>query len=123
MISNLTPTHIHLLLNHFPTIGFSIGIGLLIGALVSRFETLADRADNMGREMKFDFLYDEGHKLFAIGYNVTESHLDHSYYDLLASEARLASYIAVARGDVPQAHWFRMGRPITGRGPARCSST
>src|SRR5690349_8427713 len=74
------------------------------------------RADALGREMKFGFLYDEERKLFSIGYNVAELRRDTSYYDLLASEARLGSYIAVARGDVPQSHWFRMGRPITGHG-------
>src|SRR4029450_4971022 len=52
-------------------------------------------------------------KLFPIGYNVTASRVDDSYYDLLASEARLASFVGIAKGDVPQQHWFRMGRALT----------
>jgi cyclic beta-1,2-glucan synthetase len=85
-------------------------------ALLVKLRKLASRSDEMCREMRFGFLYDEERKLFSIGYNVGELRRDNSYYDLLASEARLGSYMAVARGDVPQSHWFRMGRPITGQG-------
>ena len=63
--------------------------------------------------MDFSFLFDVERKLFPIGYNVTASHRDDSYYDLLASEARLASFVGIAKGDVPQEHWFRMGRTLT----------
>jgi cyclic beta-1,2-glucan synthetase len=56
------------------------------------------------------FLYDRDRRLFSIGYNVTEGRLDTSYYDLLASESRLGSYIALARGEVPVEHWFSLGR-------------
>ena len=48
-----------------------------------------------------------------IGYNVTDGRRDNSFYDLLASEARLASFVAIAKGDVPQEHWFRLGRQLT----------
>ncbi|MFZ3171371.1 MAG: glucoamylase family protein [Carboxydocellales bacterium] len=58
-------------------------------------------------------LFDSRRQLFAIGYNVEEGMLTKSYYDLLASEARLASYIAVARGEVDKKHWFRLGRKLT----------
>jgi cyclic beta-1,2-glucan synthetase len=85
-------------------------------AAISKLNKLVTRADNLSRQMKFGFLYDEERKLFSIGYNVAELRRDNSYYDLLASEARLASYLAIARGDVPQSHWFSMGRPITGQG-------
>ncbi|MCG2808550.1 MAG: hypothetical protein L6413_09850, partial [Coriobacteriia bacterium] len=51
--------------------------------------------------------------LFSIGYNTAEGRLDGSYYDMLASECRLASFLAIAKGDVPQEHWFRLGRSIT----------
>ena len=61
-------------------------------------------------EMDFRFLFDEERKLFAIGYQQTTHALDASYYDLLASEARLASFIAIAKNDVPVEHWFRLGR-------------
>ena len=55
----------------------------------------------------------EERKVFTIGYNVAELRPDNSFYDLLASEARLASFVAIAKGDVPQEHWFRMGRQLT----------
>ena len=62
------------------------------------------------------FLYDSSRRLFAIGYNVSPGTLDSSYYDLLASEARLGSFVAIARGDVPVEHWLAMSRPY---GPLR----
>src|SRR5881296_159445 len=63
--------------------------------------------------MDFDFLFDPMRKLFAIGYRVTDGSLDPGRYDLLASEARLASFVAIAKGDVPVSHWFRLGRALT----------
>ena len=54
----------------------------------------------------------------SIGYRVTDGTLDPSCYDLLASEARLASFVAIAKGDVPTRHWFRLGRPVTPVGTA-----
>ena len=76
---------------------------------IVRLETLARQCDDLA-VMEFTFLYDTARDLFSIGYNVTEGRLDQSYYDLLASEARLCSYIAVAQGQVPQEHWFSLGR-------------
>jgi cyclic beta-1,2-glucan synthetase len=64
--------------------------------------------------MPFGFLYERGRGLFSIGYRVAERELDDSYYDLLASEARLASLVAIARGDVAHSHWFQLGRRLTG---------
>jgi cyclic beta-1,2-glucan synthetase len=63
--------------------------------------------------MDFSFLYDPERHLFHLGYNVDSEHLDISYYDLLASEARLASFLAIARRDVPQKHWLHLSRPVT----------
>ena len=67
--------------------------------------------------MDFRFLYDKKRRLFSIGYRLadidTVPRLDPSFYDLLASEARLASFIAIAKGDVPELHWFHLGRLIT----------
>src|SRR5881396_1692801 len=63
--------------------------------------------------MDFGFLFDPLRKLFSIGYRVTDGSLDPSYYDLLASEARLTSFVAIAKGDVPVSHWFRLGRALT----------
>ena len=73
--------------------------------------------------MDFGFLYDEQRKFFSIGFRPGDGTLDASCYDLLASEARLTSFIAVAKGEVPSAHWFRLGRALTpvGRGAALIS--
>jgi cyclic beta-1,2-glucan synthetase len=60
--------------------------------------------------MDFTFLFDPARDLFSTGFNVTERRCDTSFYDLLASEARLCSYVAIALGQVPQDHWFSMGR-------------
>lgn len=68
-------------------------------------------------EMNFTFLLDKERDVFSIGYNVSDSRFDRSLYDLLGSEARLASFVAIAKGDAPQEHWFRLGRqlvPISG---------
>lgn len=63
--------------------------------------------------MQFDFLYDETRHLLAIGYNVGECRRDASYYDLLASESRFATFIAIAQGQLPQESWFALGRLLT----------
>ncbi len=63
-------------------------------------------------EMDFSFLYDEARNLFTIGFNAEHARKDPSFYDLLASEARLLSFLAVARGEVPQKHWFSLGRSL-----------
>ncbi len=68
-------------------------------------------------EMEFDFLLDGERKLLAIGYDAAEGRLDSSCYDLLASEARLASFFAIAKNDVPARHWFRLGRAVVPIGP------
>ena len=60
--------------------------------------------------MDFRFLFDEQRKLFAIGYHEGTHQLDASYYDLLGSEARLASFVAIAKHDVPVDHWFHLDR-------------
>jgi cyclic beta-1,2-glucan synthetase len=84
--------------------------------LRERLAALAVRARQFTDQMRFAALYDARRELFAIGAQVTGpgvARLDGSYYDLLASEARLASFIAIAKGDIPQRHWFRLGRPLT----------
>ncbi len=82
-------------------------------ALAHRLLALCTTASALSAEMEFGFLFDPSRKLFAIGYRVAEGELDPSFYDLLASEARLASFIAIAKGDVPVQHWFQLGRPLT----------
>lgn len=79
----------------------------------ARLRAIAERAFTYAMEMDFTFLYDEKRKLFSIGYLTTASTYDNSYYDLLASEARLASFVAIAKGDVPVEHWFHLGRALT----------
>ena len=83
------------------------------GALTRRFSTLVQSAETFFKEMEFGFLFDHTRKLFSIGYRVSDNSLDPTCYDLLASEARLTSFIAIAKGDVPSAHWFHLGRALT----------
>jgi cyclic beta-1,2-glucan glucanotransferase len=78
---------------------------------------LARRASRLADDMRFDMLYDRRRRIFTIGYRLADvegpGRLDNAYYDLLASEARLASFVAIAKGDVPQHHWFHLGRLVT----------
>ena len=92
-------------------------------ALERRLASLEATARTMADAMEFGFLLDPDRKLLSIGYRVAEGGLDPSCYDLLASEARLASFVAIAKGDVPSRHWFRLGRAVTptGRGAALVS--
>jgi len=78
---------------------------------VNKTEECLTRLRSLGSEINFRFLYDGNRRLFAIGYNVGSQSRDSSYYDLLASEARLASQIAIARGEIPAEHWLTLGRP------------
>jgi cyclic beta-1,2-glucan synthetase len=66
--------------------------------------------------MKFDFLFDKERELLSIGYRVADGSLEASFYDLLASEARLASFVAIAKGDLPTRTWFRLGRAMASVG-------
>ncbi|HKP30422.1 MAG TPA: glucoamylase family protein, partial [Gemmatimonadales bacterium] len=81
--------------------------------LVQRLDRIADEARAMAMGMDFRFLFDSTRMLFAIGYRMTDGELDPGRYDLLASEARLLSFLAIAKGDVPAKHWFRLGRSLT----------
>jgi cyclic beta-1,2-glucan synthetase len=78
----------------------------------ARIEALSKRCDAL-REMDFEFLYDRSRDLLAIGYDVTGHRRDPGCYDLLASEARLVSFVLIAQGQVPQEHWFSLGRSLT----------
>ncbi len=93
------------------------------GALIRRLSAATQTAEGMFHAMDFSFLFDPTRKLFSIGYRVIDGSLDPSCYDLLASEARLTSFIAIAKGDVPSSHWFRLSRALTpvGRGSALIS--
>ena len=81
-------------------------------SLTARLAALGEVARGMFFPMEFDFLFDRKRELLSIGYQVAEGCLDPSYYDLLASEARLASFVAIAKGDIPTRHWFRLGRAL-----------
>jgi cellobiose phosphorylase len=76
---------------------------------IAALELLALQAGELA-QMDYDFLFDEARHLLAIGYNIGERRRDASYYDLLASEARLASFVAIAQGQLPQESWFALGR-------------
>ena len=78
-----------------------------------RFADVGAIADGLARGMDFGFLIDPARKLFSIGYRVLDGALDPGSYDLLASEARLTSFVMIAKGDVPVQHWFRLGRALT----------
>jgi cyclic beta-1,2-glucan glucanotransferase len=81
--------------------------------LLRRTEALARSCDELVEAMDFHFLFDGGREMFVIGYNVSDGRSDNSFYDLLASESRLTSLIAIAKGDAPQTNWFRLGRQLT----------
>jgi cellobiose phosphorylase len=82
---------------------------------ISALDQLAWQA-NQFAQMEYDFLFDETRYLLSIGYNVAERRKDASFYDLLASEARLCSFVAIAQGQLPQESWFALGRLLTTTG-------
>ncbi len=89
------------------------------GGLATLRESLgwcADEAMAAALRMDFGFLFDTRRSLLSIGFHVPSGRLDDSAYDLLASEARLASYLGIAKGDVRTRHWFLLGRPVTAVG-------
>jgi len=83
------------------------------GELLERLKLIATRARALAIAMDFTFLFDAERQLLSIGYSASDNHLDANCYDLLASEARLGSFIAVAKGDLETRHWFRLGRAMT----------
>jgi cyclic beta-1,2-glucan synthetase len=103
----------------------TVDSGNLAGALLTlsvalqrlQLDELAGRAVALFDGMNFRFLYDTQRQLFTIGYRLADAEgpgrVDPSCYDLLASEARLASFLAIAKGDVPESHWFHLGRSVT----------
>jgi cyclic beta-1,2-glucan synthetase len=81
--------------------------------LLQNFDDLRERLEHEFEGMDFGFLFNEQRQVFHIGYHVDTGRLDDNFYDLLASEARLASILAMAKQDVPQSHWLHLSRPIT----------
>ena len=84
-------------------------------ARIAAIERFALQSSELA-SMEYDFLFDKARHLLAIGYNVGERRRDSSYYDLLASEARLCSFVAIAQGQLPQESWFALGRLLTTAG-------
>ncbi len=79
---------------------------------LAQLDELIANSQQLEGGMGLRFLYDEERRIFAIGYQVAERRLDNSFYDLLASEARLTSFLAIARGEVPMEHWWALSRPF-----------
>lgn len=84
--------------------------------LTENLVNIARRASERAFGMNFQSLYDDETRTFYIGYNLSSDRMDPHHYDLLASEARLASYLAISKRDVPVDHWFHLGRPIATAG-------
>ncbi|HEX9763403.1 MAG TPA: glucoamylase family protein, partial [Acidimicrobiia bacterium] len=84
--------------------------------LSRRLGSLAEQTAYLAVGMDFSFLMNPDNKLLAVGFRVDENTLDQSHYDLLASESRLASFVGIAKGDLPPGHWFRLGRSMTPMG-------
>ncbi len=84
-----------------------------IGNMRGRIADLIDRITKLIDSTEFSPLFDHKRMLFSIGYDAEDGRLSKSYYDLLASEARQASYISIARGEVDRRHWMRLGRKLT----------
>ncbi len=82
---------------------------------IAALKGIALQCDALAR-MEYDFLFDKTLRLLAIGYNVDERRRDSSYYDLLASEARFSSFVAISQGQLPQESWFSLGRLLTTAG-------
>ncbi|TVR32170.1 MAG: glycosyl transferase [Spirochaetaceae bacterium] len=91
----------------------------LAGEQLAAAHKLIDTVGELAQSIDMGFLYDPKRKLFPIGFSVTDQRPDNAFYDLLASEARLGSFVAIARGEVPVEHWFTMGRPYNSIGRRR----
>jgi cyclic beta-1,2-glucan synthetase len=82
-------------------------------SLLSSLRRLAEVSGALVAEMDFRFLYNPARRVLSIGYNVTAQRLEEACYDFLASEARTATFIAIAKGDIHQKSWFQLGRRHT----------
>lgn len=82
----------------------------LAGEKLGHIQDLLNEVHRLAEMQNMQFLYNPDRKLFSIGYHLENCKLDNSYYDLLASEARIASLVSIAKGDIPQEHWWSLGR-------------
>lgn len=87
-----------------------------IHILIDEINNLIKKCEVFVQNMDFKMLYDEKRGLFSIGYDIENQSLSNSYYDLLASEARQASFVAIAKGEVETTHWFKLGRAMAAIG-------
>ncbi len=87
--------------------------------IMVKIDELRCKLENMANSMDFTLLYDENRQLFSIGYEMDKGCLSNCYYDLLASESRQASFIAIAKGQVDPGHWFKLGRTMAVYGGAK----
>lgn len=90
-----------------------------IDNFIIKIKNINDRIMSIADATNFTMLYNEKRQLFSIGYNIERDALDNCYYDLLASEARQASFVAIAKGDVEQKHWFKLGRSMALMGKSK----
>lgn len=81
--------------------------------LLTSLRDLSAQAEAYFHEMGFGFLFDLQRQVLHLGYNLAAGRLDPHHYDLFASEARIASLVAIAKGDVPQSHWLHLDRPLS----------
>ena len=84
-----------------------------LNGFTKNYMNLIERIKKLSDGTEFIHLYDKKRQLFSIGYDMQEGSLTNSYYDLIASEARQTSFIAIARGEVEEQHWFKLGRTLT----------
>jgi len=82
-------------------------------SVMEKIDSISLQIQNLLANVDFKFLYDEKRMLFHIGYHVSSQTLDAGCYDLIASESALTSFIAIARGEIPVKHWYKLGRPLT----------
>ncbi|MCK9479512.1 MAG: hypothetical protein M0R40_08460 [Firmicutes bacterium] len=102
--------------------GYILVVLKAIDEIEKKHTELSSRANEVGAILKkmyddttFVPLYDKQRDLFSIGYNAEEEKITKSYYDLLSSEARMASFVAIAKGEIPKKHWFTLGRTLVSR--------
>ncbi len=102
-----------------------------VAVMRARLRHIAEEADALVSEMDFSLFYDPMRKALSVGYDVTQDQLQRSFYDLLASEARSAVFVAIAKNEIPQDAWLpwavhiraMQNVPCCFHGPARCLNT
>jgi cyclic beta-1,2-glucan synthetase len=82
-----------------------------VSALIDELKKIADQASALADDMDFAFLVNKSRGLLSIGFDIEKQQLQSACYDLLASEARIAFFVAIAKDDLPQESWFLLGRP------------